>query len=685
MANKNEKFSRIVEYKGIFDASQILASFKKLEQELGKRGTSEADILNLDGEVKKVEQLNKTIQKMISKGFKTPKEFNDFTKLTNQMSSSLSHLSERFKEVDASTISNQMKNANTQTKLLEAKVKGLVAGYENAVKRALNEGDARRKILEATKQNINNLKEGKNAENGIKKMLEDELKVLQAKTIQAERDKDAAAQEVERLKEKKALLEDINNYASQNNQAFGKTYLTSSNYVKVGEDGAKTALNNSEMSNVTSAITEAFKKGGDLDALAKSLKKYNIELVEGARDAALFVNAAKEYNRAIKENKTATDEAEKSYNKLFNAYGKALNNESKLSTALGDQGTLLHDLEAAATAAQNYATAQKNVAEINERTKYPLQGLSENARLQTSLNTSLEQGIEATRATIREQRNLDSTFDQISNRFKYMLSFMSVWNTSLRTVRQTFEDIKGIDKAFASIAMVTDYDISGLWEQYDDYAKIANELGQSTESVIQSSALYYQQGLQTQEVLSLTKDTMKLATLANIDFSESTKLMTSALRSFHMEMEEGAHVTDVYSELAAHAAADVQGIAYAMSKTASIAASAGMDFEKLAAMLTTMIEVTQEAPENLGTAMKSVVARFTEVKKNVSDIEGDLEDMDINKVDAALKSVGISLKDQAGQIRDLDDVFLELSAIWNDLDRNSQRYRYHMELSSFIA
>ena len=72
--------------------------------------------------------------------------------------------------------------------------------------------------------------------------------------------------------------------------------------------------------------------------------------------------------------------------------------------------------------------------------------------------------------------------------------------------------------------------------------------------------------------------------------------------------------------------------------------------------------------------MKSVIARFTEVKKNVSDIEGDLEDININKVDSALKSVGISLKDQAGQIRDLDDVFLELSAIWNDLDRNSQRY-----------
>lgn len=39
-----------------------------------------------------------------------------------------------------------------------------------------------------------------------------------------------------------------------------------------------------------------------------------------------------------------------------------------------------------------------------------------------------------------------------------------------------------------------------------------------------------------------------------------------------MEMDQGAHITDVYSELAANAAADVNGIAYAMSKTASIGA-----------------------------------------------------------------------------------------------------------------
>lgn len=63
-----------------------------------------------------------------------------------------------------------------------------------------------------------------------------------------------------------------------------------------------------------------------------------------------------------------------------------------------------------------------------------------------------------------------------------------------------------------------------------------------------------------------------MATLAGEDYTTATTQMTAALRGFSMEMEEGSRVTDVYSELAANAAASVQGIAYAMSKTASIGA-----------------------------------------------------------------------------------------------------------------
>lgn len=75
------------------------------------------------------------------------------------------------------------------------------------------------------------------------------------------------------------------------------------------------------------------------------------------------------------------------------------------------------------------------------------------------------------------------------------------------------------------------------------------------------------------------------------------------------------------------------------------------------------------------TALKTVIARFTELKENVAGTEdSEFDDLDYNKVDTALKSVGVQLKDTNGQFRDLDDVFLELSQKWNTLDRNSQRY-----------
>lgn len=94
--------------------------------------------------------------------------------------------------------------------------------------------------------------------------------------------------------------------------------------------------------------------------------------------------------------------------------------------------------------------------------------------------------------------------------------------------------------------------------------------------------------------------------------------------------------------------------------------------------------------ENLGTALKSIIARYGEMKVDptaVVDSEG--EALSFNKVDEALQSVGISIQDTNKQFRNFDDVILELSAKWDTLDKNAQRYiatvfagnRYREELA----
>lgn len=149
--------------------------------------------------------------------------------------------------------------------------------------------------------------------------------------------------------------------------------------------------------------------------------------------------------------------------------------------------------------------------------------------------------------------------------------------------------------------------------------------------------------------------------------------MTVAIRAFRMEMEQASHVTDVYSKVAAVTASDTEELITAMSKTASSAEAVGSSFENTTAMLAVMIESTRESATNIGSAMKSIISRYGEMKTgSTTDAEG--EAIAYNKVDTALQSIGMTLKDTNGQFRDFDDVIEELASKWDTLSSVQQRY-----------
>jgi len=112
-----------------------------------------------------------------------------------------------------------------------------------------------------------------------------------------------------------------------------------------------------------------------------------------------------------------------------------------------------------------------------------------------------------------------------------------------------------------------------------------------------------------------------MARIAGLDAADATDRMTNALRGFNMELNEASaqRVADVYSELAAVSATDVDELSTAMTKVASIANNANMTFENTSAFLSQILETTREAPETAGTALKTVIARFSEVKKLYSE------------------------------------------------------------------
>ena len=276
------------------------------------------------------------------------------------------------------------------------------------------------------------------------------------------------------------------------------------------------------------------------------------------------------------------------------------------------------------------------------------------------------------------QRSLRS----LSTRIEYFFSLTNGFLIAQRVIRSAFNTVKELDKAMTDTAVVTDNTISDMWNKLDEYTARANQLGATTQGAYETATLYYQQGLDDQQAGELSVETMKMARIAGMDYAKATDSMTAALRGFNKELTAASaqNVNDVYSNLAAKTASNTQEISTAMEKVASLAHNAGMDLETTAVYLSQAIETTREAPENIGTAMKTILARFQSLTKDPDSLSPEVQEalggetVDANVTEAALAKAGVALRDETGQFRAAKDVLLELNAVWDDLDKNTQRY-----------
>lgn len=477
------------------------------------------------------------------------------------------------------------------------------------------------------------------------------------------------------------------------------------------------------------AIEELEEKIGELASRKQEMSKVAANIDNGDLTAAANAlgktgDEAKEVTDALQEQKTATEAAADAASDLAKAQKAAAEagekqtqleaKQKKLASVLSDIEKLTKqtDLSGIITAFnklnEELKKADKNTMnlDLTEETLKSEDGIE---KLKAELDKLDQEDLNKLKAALKELgftadstkgdvKGVGQAFDGINDSAKTLtyaqremenlkdsfLRFFSLTNTVQifkNALKDAFDTVKELDAAMTETAVVTDFSIGDMWDKLPEYSEQATKLGASIKELYDATTLYYQQGLNSQQAMDVGIETMKMARIAGMDAAAATEAMTAALRGFNMEINEvsATRINDVYSELAAITASDTEQIATAMSKTASIASSANMEFETTAALLAQIIETTQEAPETAGTAMKTIIARFTEVKELFSegmltgeDSEG--EEININKIDAALKTVGISLKDFLNGTKGIDDIFLELASKWDTLDLATQRY-----------
>lgn len=217
--------------------------------------------------------------------------------------------------------------------------------------------------------------------------------------------------------------------------------------------------------------------------------------------------------------------------------------------------------------------------------------------------------------------------------------------------------------------MVTGKTRKEVYGLLQSYQNLAIQTGSTTKEVSAAVTEFVRQGKSTQEALTLAEAAISAAKVASINTSDSINYLTTALNGFQLSAEQAMEVSDKFAAVSANAATSYEEIAIALSKVASQANLAGMSIDYTTALLAKGLETTREAPETIGTALKTVIARMREI----TDYGETLEDgVDLNNVESQLAYVGIQLKTTSGELRSTEDVLDDLGKKWDLLNSNQQ-------------
>lgn len=276
---------------------------------------------------------------------------------------------------------------------------------------------------------------------------------------------------------------------------------------------------------------------------------------------------------------------------------------------------------------------------------------------------------ELTQSPITITNNLTKQQTALNKAFKAFSLYAIAIRGAKAAILEAKNTIVELDKYLTEQAMVTGKTREETYALIGSYQELALQTGATTKEIASVATEYMKQGKTIQDSLILTEAAVSAAKVARVSVGDSVNYLTTALNGFQLSAEDAMLVSDKFAAVAASSATDYDELAIALSKVASQANLAGMSIGYTTALLTKGLETTREAPETMGTALKTIIARMRELSDYGETLEGDT---DLNNVESQLSYVGIALRNASGELRSTEDVLDELGRKWDTLNTNQQ-------------
>ena len=261
---------------------------------------------------------------------------------------------------------------------------------------------------------------------------------------------------------------------------------------------------------------------------------------------------------------------------------------------------------------------------------------------------------------------LDKIAKTFANTIKWNIASAVVNNMS-RSIEQAWGYTKALDSSLNDIRIVTGKSA----EEMGNFAVKANEaaqsLGKTTTDYTNAALIYAQQGLSDKEIEERARITLMTANVTGQSTSDVSEELTAVWNGYKVNAEEAEVYIDRLAAIAATTASDLEELSTGMSKVASAAAAMGVGEDQLAAQLSTIISVTRQAPESVGTALRTVYARISDIKAGI-----DEDGVTLGNYSGKMAELGFNVLDATGNLRDMGEVMEDIGNRWQNLTREQQ-------------
>lgn len=263
---------------------------------------------------------------------------------------------------------------------------------------------------------------------------------------------------------------------------------------------------------------------------------------------------------------------------------------------------------------------------------------------------------------------VDKLWDSLKRTAGWQLSSTAI-HSFIGAIQTAYNYAQDLNKSLNNIRIVTGYGSDRMAEFAKNANKAAKQLSATTLDYTNASLIYYQQGLDDKAVQERSDVTVKMANVTGTAAQTVSDQLTAIWENF---MKDGKHTAEWYADvmtaLGATTASSTDEIAEGLEKFAAVADTVGLSYEYATAALTTITAKTRQSADIVGTALKTLFARIEGLNLGETLDDGTT----LNKYSSALSAVGVNIKNEAGELKRMDEILDEIGAKWNTIGKDQQ-------------